>query len=254
MLTMRCRKFLAATVAIVVSLQLTGPANAARDGWGWVDSFENLIDSVSEVLMAPFSDEGIDMVSPPVTMRQASEGATRDPFWHHLEEAGYEFKEAKAQVGLIPGLEIEFVLVLELSEADRDSLERKLEIDAKQRPGLLSMIKRRIINTLLDASDFEEMRVEELTITLLPLPSAVFSLAPVEAPLGEEHDLIYRALQNMMNQTKSLNRGLGGRGIDGAINYNFEREEAQADDRPKAIYWRWPWESRPKFTLSEAVK
>jgi len=203
------RKFLVAAAVIVFALQMAGPAYAASDSRGWFDSFEDWFDAIGETLMMPFTDDGIDMVSPPVTMRQVSAGASRDPFWHYLEEAGYELKEAKAEVGLIPGLEIDFVLIRELSEADRDSLERKLEIDAKLRPGMLAMIKRRIINTLLDASDFEEMRVEELTLSLLPLPSAEFSLAPVEAPLGEEHDLLYRALQDVLRQSENMSTGLG---------------------------------------------
>lgn len=179
MLTILYRKFFVVTVVIVVALQISGPVYAASDSRGWAESFEDWFDSIGETVMMPFTDDGIDMVSPPVTMRQVSAGATRDPFWHYIEEAGYQFKEAKAEVGLIPGLEFDFVLVRELSEADRNSLERKLEIDAKMRPGLLAMIKRRIINTLLDASAFKEIRIEELSLSLLPLPSAQFSLAPM---------------------------------------------------------------------------
>lgn len=178
MLTIRCQKFLLATVAIVLALRLAGPAFAASDGRGWVESLGDMIDSVGAALMSPFTDDDIDMASPPIEMRQfgGDERPDRDAFWHHLKDAGYEMKEISAEVGLIPGLEFDFVLIRELSEADRNSLERNLEIDAKRRPDLLSSIKRQIIRTLLEASDFEEMRIEELKISLLPLPSAEFIL------------------------------------------------------------------------------
>jgi len=208
-------KFLVITVAIVLPLQLAKPAFAASDKGGWVASVEDVIDSIGTVLMSPFSDDGIDMVAAPSMTMRGIENADRDPFWHFLEEAGYEMKEIKAEVGLIPGLDIEFVLIRELSEADRNSLERKLEIDAKRRGGLISSIKRRIIRTLLDASDFEELRIEELTISLLPLPSAEFVLAPVEAPLGEEHDVLFRSLQDLMRLSEKMGLKLGIKGAKG---------------------------------------
>jgi len=199
-------------VVIMAGLSLPGPAHAASGGSSWVDSLGDMLDSVGNVLMSPFADNSMDMVAPPMGMGEyREEGEGGDPFWHFLEEAGYRMKEVKAHVSLIPGLDIEFVLVRELSEADRNSLERKLEIDTKRNSGLLPSIKRRIIRTLLEASDFDEMRIEELTISLLPLPSAEFVLAPVEGPLGEEHDLLYRSLQEMQHQTEQLQESIGGR-------------------------------------------
>jgi hypothetical protein len=212
------QKFLLVTVAIVLPLHLAGPALAASDGRGWVESLEDIVDSIGATLMSPFTGDGVDVVvAPPMTMQRFADGddPDRDPFWHLLEDAGYELKEVKAEVGIIPGLKIEFVLIRELSEADRNSLERKLEIDAMMHIGLISSIKRRIIRTLLDASDFEEMRIEELTISLLPLPSAEFVLAPVEAPLGEEHDVIWRAVQEVQRQSEELGGALGIKGKKG---------------------------------------
>ncbi len=199
------------TVMFLAGLSLNGPAHAASDGPSWADSFEDMVDSVGAALMSPFSDDSMEVMAPTMSMGPYGdeEGTHSDPFWHFLEEAGYKMKEVKAHVSLIPGLDIEFLLVRELSEADRNSLERKLEINAKRHSGLLPAIKRRIIRTLLEASDFDEMRIEELTISLLPLPSAEFVLAPVEGPLGEEHDLLYRSLQDMQHQTEQLQKSLG---------------------------------------------
>jgi hypothetical protein len=159
-------------------------------------------------------------MAPPMALSQFgdNEGGDRDPFWQHLEDAGYKMKQIKADVSLIPGLKFKFVLKRELSEADRDYLERKLEIDTKRRPGLISAIKRRIIRTLIEASDFEAMRIEELTISLLPLPAAAFVLAPIGGNLGEEHDVLYRSIQTMQRQTEDLQHAMGIKGVDARRN------------------------------------
>jgi hypothetical protein len=210
-----CQKIIIATAAMLVALQMAGPAAAASDDRGWVDSIGDKISSVGAAIMSPFKGAGVKMAAQPTAMRGFSNGGgeDRDPFWHHLEDAGYQLKEIKTEISLIPNVDIEFVLIRELSEADRSSLERQLEIDKKRRPGMLGAIKRRIIRTLIEASDYKEMRIEELTISLLPLPAATFVLAPVEAPMAEEHDMLFRMLQNIQHQTEKLGSAKGSRGI-----------------------------------------
>ncbi len=218
---MPCPKYFVAAMTVVVSLQMAGPTFAAGGERGGTDSFRDMVDSLSTALLAPFTGGGMDEVmAPPLTLSEFGddEGVDRDPFWQHLEDAGYKMKQIKADVSLIPGLKFKFVLKRELSEADRDSLERKLEIDTKRRPGLISAIKRRIIRTLIEASDFEEMRIEGLTISLLPLPAAAFVLAPVAGTLGEEHDVIYRSIQDMQRQTEDLRNAMGIKSANGGRN------------------------------------
>jgi hypothetical protein len=101
-----------------------------------------------------------------------------------------------------------FQLVRELSEADRDSLERKLEIDDIRDPGFVPTIQRQIVRTLLEASDVNNMRVGKLVIGILPLPSADFTLEPADAPLSEEHDAIYRAVTNKAKREKSRDKAV----------------------------------------------
>jgi hypothetical protein len=218
---MRCPKYLIATMTIVAALQISTAVLAASGERDWSDSVGGALDSLANTLMAPFTDSGIDQaMAPPMALSQFgdNEGGDRDPFWQHLKDAGYKMKKIKADVSLIPGLKFKFVLKRELSEADRDSLERKLEIDNKRRPGLISAIKRRIIRTLIEASDFEAMRIEELTISFLPLPAAAFVLAPIVGPLGEEHDVLYRSIQNMQRQTEDLQRTMGIKGAEARKN------------------------------------
>ena len=64
---------------------------------------------------------------------------------------------------------VTFQVVRELSEADRNALERSLEIDDKRVPGVTAMAQRQIIRTLLAVSKSEEMRVGKLVIGILPL-------------------------------------------------------------------------------------
>src|SRR6266849_1979453 len=96
-----------------------------------------------------------------------------------------------------------FQLMRELSEADRDSLERKLEIDDIRDPGVVASIQRQIVRTLLEASNINNMRIGKLVIGILPLPSAEFTLEPADAPLSEEHDALYRAITNKARREKS---------------------------------------------------
>jgi hypothetical protein len=218
---MRCPKYLIATMTIVAALQISTAVLAASGERDWSDSVGGALDSLANTLMAPFTDSGIDqMMAPPMSLSQFgdNEGGDRDPFWQHLKDAGYAMKQIEAHDSLIHGLKFKFVLKRELSEADRDSLERKLEIDNKRRPGLISAIKRRIIRTLIEASDFEAMQIEELGIYLLPLPAAEFVLSPVEGPLGEEHDVLYRSIQNMQRQTEDLQRTMGIKGAEARKN------------------------------------
>jgi hypothetical protein len=117
-------------------------------------------------------------------------------FLEHLSDAGYSLTEIHMSVGVIPDIKLTFQIVRELSEADRNSLERELEIDDKRVPGVTQMAQRQIIRTLLAISKSEEMRVGKLVIGILPLPSAEFSIEPADAPLSEEHDALIRAIKN----------------------------------------------------------
>src|SRR4029077_2904592 len=81
------------------------------------------------------------------------------------------------------------------SEADRNALERTLEIDDREVPGLTAMAQRQIIRTLLAVSRSERMRVGKLVVGVLPLPSADFTIEPTDSPLGEEHNALLQAIK-----------------------------------------------------------
>jgi len=157
-----------------------------------------------KALISPLTGSTVEMVRPPspVSLVHGLSSKSGSHFWDHLSDAGYDLAEIDTTVGIIPDVKMTFQLVRELSEADRDSLERKLEIDDFRDPGLVSSIQRQIVRTLLEASNINNMRVGKLVIGILPLPSAEFSLEPQDAPLSEEHDMIYRAVTSKLKRER----------------------------------------------------
>ena len=197
---MHLQRLSIATAIVAAMLQLATPSHAAGHSRDILGSVGDAFDSVRDFLLSPF--DGGPVVEPPTPM-DFIHGAQRDsPFWDNLIDAGYALKKIDTYVGLIPGLEFDFILVRELSEADRDALERKLEIDAKQNGNITDMVRRQIIRTLIEASDFEDTRIAEVILSILPLPSVTFKMEPTEAPLGEEHDAIFRVVQELRHQMR----------------------------------------------------
>ena len=193
-------------LAIVVSALLLSTSGSARA--------ENLLTSVQDTLMsmwdvvrAPFQRETAYAVTPPTQaiIRGKTDGFD---FWESLRDAGYEIKEFTTGIGIIPDVKMSFQLARELTDADRDWLERKIEIDEIKRGGLTAVIQRQILRTLLAASNLEDMRITKLDVTLLPLPAAEFVMEPKEAPFSEEHDAIYRAVQGHTQQIRGMRSGM----------------------------------------------
>jgi hypothetical protein len=189
-----------------IGLTVSGPA-AAQDGM--LRSIGAAAGSLWDMIRTPFARGSSDAVTPPTPISvatRAKEGGSE--FWDGLRDAGYELREIITVVGVIPEAKLNFQLVRELSDADRDALERRIEIDEQRRGGLTAVLQRQILRTLLSVSNVDEMRITKLDITLLPLPSAEFVMEPAEAPLGEEHDAILRAVQGHSQEVIRMQRGM----------------------------------------------
>jgi len=156
--------------------------------------FQSTWDFISAPLS--LSDDTIDTVTPatPMAIVHSLHNTKDSHFWGDISDAGYDLAEIDTTVGIIPDVKLVFQSVRELSEADRDALERKLEIEEMRDKGVLPKVQRQIIRTLLEASDVSEMRIGKLEIGILPLPSATFTMEPRDAPLTSEHDALYRAI------------------------------------------------------------
>ena len=118
--------------------------------------------------------------------------------------AGYKLKEIESTVGLIPGLGLNFAVARELTEADRDYVERELERHARRNPGPISAIQRSIVYGVLEASDLGKYGIEKVEIDLLPLPKVKILMTPVDAPLSLETSRVLRAIERLNSNINSL--------------------------------------------------
>ena len=193
-------KLAIAASAMVVLVGLAPPAYAITDpidavSRGVTAAWDGVRNTVSALLgQAP--TEAVTPATPTEVLREINGSSQHSSFWDYLKDAGYDLAEIDTSVGIIPDIKISFQLVRELSEADRDWLQQELETDAMRRRGLTAKVQRRIVQTLLDASEFQDLRIGKLVIGILPLPSADFVVEPSNAPLSEDHDTIYRAILN----------------------------------------------------------
>jgi hypothetical protein len=196
--------------ALLLASVPSGRAAAADAASDFIDSVREMVSDAWQSIIAPITGRTVDTVTPPSPMSLVHGMASKSgsQFWDHLSDAGYDLAEIETSVGIIPDVKMTFQLMRELSEADRDSLERKLEIDDMRYPGLVPSIQRRIVRTLLEASNVNNMRVGKLVIGILPLPSADFTLEPADAPLSEEHDALYRAITNKAKREKTRDKAM----------------------------------------------
>ena len=181
--------------AFALILTLFHPRDAAAAFDTLADSLRETVSDFVNDLFPSLTESTVASVTKvtPKSLVHGMDGGSH--FLQHLSDAGYQLAEIDMSVGLIPDIKLTFQIVRELSEADRNALERSLEIDDKRVPGVTAMAQRQIIRTLLAVSKSEEMRVGKLVIGILPLPSADFTIEPADAPLGEEHSALYRAIK-----------------------------------------------------------
>jgi len=188
--------------ALALILLLFQPRDAEAAFDTAVTALQDMVSDFFNSLIEPLTKSPFHSVTKvtPSSLVHGMEGGSH--FLQHLSDAGYQLAEIDMSVGLIPDIKLTFQIVRELSEADRNALERTLEIDDKEVPGMTAMAQRQIIRTLLAVSRSERMRVGKLVIGVLPLPSADFTIEPADSPLGEEHNALLQA----------INRGEKGRG------------------------------------------
>ncbi len=187
--------------ALVLILALLQPREAKAAFDSTISALQDMVSDFFNNLIEPLTQSTVQSVTKvtPTSLVHGMEGGSH--FFQHLSDAGYQLAEIDMSIGLIPDIKLTFQIVRELSEADRNALERTLEIDDKEVPGMTAMAQRQIIRTLLAVSRSERMRVGKLVIGVLPLPSADFTIEPADSPLGEEHNALLQA----------INRGEKGR-------------------------------------------
>lgn len=135
-------------------------------------------------------------------MRSATDTArrharARDDFAWLMDVAGYKLKEIESSVSLLPSLSLTFGQARELTEADRDYVERQLERHARRNPAPLDAMQRAIVRAVLDANEIGGFSVDKVEIDLFPLPKLKLILAPIDAPVSIDAARILRSIDRL---------------------------------------------------------
>lgn len=130
--------------------------------------------------------------------------AHNDDFTWLMDIAGYKLKEIESSIGLIPSFGLAFGQARELTEADRDYVERMLDRHAQRNPGPMAVIQRTIVRGILDATEIGGFTVDKVDVDLFPLPRVKFVLTPTDAPLGIEASRILRAIDRLNARVQGM--------------------------------------------------
>jgi len=138
----------------------------------------------------------------------------QDDFTWLMDIAGYKLKEIESSVGLIPSFGLTFGQARELTEADRDYIERMLDRHARRNPGPLATIQRTIVRGILDTAELGGFSVDKVEVAFFPLPKVKFVLSPTDAPLGIEASRIMRAIERLNTRVQGMAPRPSGQGTD----------------------------------------
>lgn len=143
----------------------------------------------------------------------AQEQAREDFTWL-MGVAGYKLKEIESAVSLFPSLSLTFGQARELTEGDRDYLDRMLARHARQHPGPLAAIQRTIVRGIIDASEIGGFTVDKVEVDLFPLPKVKLVMTPTDAPLGLEASRIMRAIERLNQRVQTIAPRTQGQGFE----------------------------------------
>ncbi|WP_198372736.1 hypothetical protein [Roseomonas rosulenta] len=136
----------------------------------------------------------------------AAHQQARDDFAWLMDIAGYKLKEIESSISLFPSLSLTFGQARELTDADRDYVERMLERHARRHPGPISALQRTIVRGVMDAGELGDFAVDKVEVDLLPLPRVKFQLSPSDAPLGVKASRILRAIDRLNQRVQAMSR------------------------------------------------
>ncbi|MBX9634135.1 MAG: hypothetical protein K2X44_04055 [Magnetospirillum sp.] len=103
-----------------------------------------------------------------------------------MASAGYGMKEVKTSIGLIPRASATFQLAREMSELDIEDLERQLDQYESEDSSPIARFQRLVVLALVDAPASAGFRIDNVEITILPLPQASFTLVPTSNAGGDQ--------------------------------------------------------------------
>lgn len=173
-------------------LEVAWAITAKTVGWVWGLLYDNVLDYVTPP--SPTSITG------GVDKKDAA------ALFSLMKDAGYKLKEIDTQVGIIPTIAFKFGIIRELSEADYDYLEEKLDSWYRQNAGPKVAIQRAILDTVIAVNLSGDYQVTTVKVQLLPLPKVAFSMGPKETALGEEGSALMGAIQRVGRTVQDLRR------------------------------------------------
>jgi hypothetical protein len=150
---------------VVACLVASGPAQAAD-----IDRstpLGRLVDRFIGLVLPPSPTEALNAVSPDAGI-----------FWSLIADCGYRVAEVVTEAGIPPRVTVRLERTLELAEEDRTWIGRRLDDWAADDDGISAMLSRRVVIALLEASEDPRFEAVGVDITLTPVPSASFRLAP----------------------------------------------------------------------------
>lgn len=134
----------------------------------------------------------------------------RDDLTALMDVAGYKLKEIESTVSLLPSLQMTFGQARELTDADREYVERFLDRHALRNPGPLSALQRMIVRSVLEASDLNGLAVEKVEIDMFPLPKVKVVVSPSDAPLGLDAARIMRSIEGLNRRLQQMSNRSSG--------------------------------------------
>ncbi|BBK31004.1 hypothetical protein EDC65_1557 [Stella humosa] len=135
---------------------------------------------------------------------ESTHARARDDFGALMEMAGYKLKEIESYVGVIPSLQMTFGQARELTEADREYVERQLLRHSRRHPGPLAAIQRMIVRSVVEAADIGGYSVDKVAVDIFPLPKVKFVLTPADAPLSLDAARIMRAIDGLNRKLEQM--------------------------------------------------
>lgn len=173
---------------VTLPLQDLPPADTLFDRMGrmWDGVFGLFSSGGGSAAPARFGAEGIQ-----------GQVQQRDDFVALMEAAGFGLREIETSIGLIPSSRLTFGQARELTDADREAIERLLERHAQRQGGPLSRVQRAIVGAVLGASEIGDFAVERVEIDLYPLPQIKLSLVPRDAPMSAEAGRLMRSIDRL---------------------------------------------------------
>ena len=128
---------------------------------------DRLIDRFIELVLPPSPTEALNSVSPDAGI-----------FWSLIADCGYRIAEVVTEAGIPPRVTVRLERTLELAEEDRTWIGQRLDAWAADDDGISATLSRRVVIALLEASEDPRFEAVGIDITLTPVPSASFRLAP----------------------------------------------------------------------------